>query len=44
MNGSIHFHSAASLAAFLLEFKGSTACFRVTQDGERFILTFTGAY
>ena len=45
MNGSIHFKSAASLAAFLLTFAGSTAAFRVTQDdGERFTLTFTGAY
>jgi hypothetical protein len=43
MEGTIIFNDAASLAAFLKAFAGSTATFEVTENGNgTFHLTFNG--
>ena len=44
MHGTIHFDNAESLAEFLREFCPSTAIFSVTQEGNQYVLKFTGGY
>ncbi len=44
MDGTITFDGAAELAKFLKEFTGSTAIFKVRQEGEKFVLEFTGGF
>lgn len=43
MYGSIEFKDSASLAYFLSCFSGCSATFKVTQDDDKFTLTFTGS-